>query len=148
MIKYKEGNLLNILGEFDVVLHGCNIYHTMGAGIAEQFKKRYPQVYAADVDNTIYGDRSKIGTCSRARVGNTDILNCYTQFEFNIKRGHMNFDYDAFRSVLKLVKENYTGKRIGMPQLGAGLAGGKWTEIEKIIEEGLPNEDVTVILYK
>jgi O-acetyl-ADP-ribose deacetylase (regulator of RNase III) len=147
-MKYVKGNLLNMLDEFDVVLHGCNIFHTMGAGIAEQFKLRYPQVYAADVENTIYGDRNKIGTCSRSRVGNTDVLNCYTQFEWRKSTGHMNFDYDAFRSVLKLVKEAYHGKKIGMPQLGAGLASGDWKEIEKIIEEGLVDEDVTVVIYE
>jgi hypothetical protein len=34
---------LAIAGNFDVIVHGCNCYHTMGAGIAKQIKKNYQQ---------------------------------------------------------------------------------------------------------
>ncbi len=46
---------------------------------------------------------------------------------------------------MKLIKEKFTGKFIGMPKLGAGLAGGDWNIIEKIIEEELRGEYVVIV---
>jgi len=39
-------------------------------------------------------------------------------------------------------------KRIGLPRIGAGLAGGDWATIEAIIEEELGAHDVTVVEYQ
>ena len=144
-VKYVYGDLLNMLDQFDVVLHGCNIYHTMGAGIAKQFREKHPHVYEADMMQTAYGDENKLGKFSIAYVNNTVILNCYTQKIYSGNGQHVN--YDAIRNVMKLVKARYTGKRIGMPCIGAGLAGGNWDYIFEIIKENLGDEDVTVVKF-
>jgi hypothetical protein len=34
-----------------------------------------------------------------------------------------------------------------MPRIGCGLAGGKWEEVGKIVEEELVNRGVTVTVY-
>lgn len=145
-INYEFGNLLDMLDQFDVVLHGANCFHVMGGGIAKQFAERYPEVYAADREQTKHGDVKKLGTYSKARVGNTDVLNCYTQYHYDSSR--MQFRYAAFAKVLELVKAEYHGKSIAMPLIGAGLAGGDWDAIEAIIEEVLEGEDVTVVVFK
>jgi O-acetyl-ADP-ribose deacetylase (regulator of RNase III) len=49
---------------------------------------------------------------------------------------------------MKWAKQEFTGKKIGLPLIGAGLAGGDWTIIEKIIEEELEGEDVTVVVWE
>ncbi len=142
-IKYAKGNLLDLLDKFDAVLHGCNCFHTMGAGIARAFADRFPQVPEADRMQTVYGDKSKLGTYSKAKVGSTDVLNCYTQYGFDARS--KPFDYKAFECCLRNVKREYSGKRIGMPMIGAGLAGGDWVTIASIIENQLRGEDVTVV---
>ena len=142
MIKEKHGDLLDMLDEFDVVLHGCNAYHTMGAGIAGQFARRYPQVFAADVEQTVCGDRSKLGTFSTARVGSTDVLNCYTQMVPG-----PDFKLSAFKTVLANMKAKYSGKRIGMPMIGAGIGGGDWAQIKQAVSDILDGEDVTVVHF-
>ena len=45
-----HGNLLTLpeAGRFDVVVHGCNCRHTMGAGIAKQIRERWPEAWHAD----------------------------------------------------------------------------------------------------
>lgn len=143
MIKYVKGNLLGMLDMFDVVLQGNNCFHTHGAGIARAFADRFPQVPEADRMQTVYGDKRKLGTYSKARVGNTDVLNCYTQYDFDARK--KPFDYKAFERCLRNVKAEYGGKRIGMPMIGAGLAGGDWVTIASIIENQLRGEDVTVV---
>ncbi|MDH5802212.1 MAG: phosphatase, partial [Gammaproteobacteria bacterium] len=67
-----------------------------------------------------------MGDYSHATVKGTGaeftIVNAYTQFHW---RGvGVKADYDAIRKVMKKVKENFSGKIIGYPLIGAGLAGG------------------------
>jgi len=144
-MRYIYGDIVKMVEQFDVVLQGNNCFHTMNAGIARQFREAYPQVYEADYYGTAYADRGKLGTYSRACVGDAVVLNCYTQYGHN--PGDKPFDYDALRRVLKAVKSEYGGKRIAMPMIGSGLAGGEWDRIAEIIEQELDGEDVTVIRY-
>ena len=41
--------------------------------------------------------------------------------------------YDAIRDVMFKINETFFGKRIGIPMIGAGLAGGDWNIIKNII---------------
>jgi O-acetyl-ADP-ribose deacetylase (regulator of RNase III) len=52
--------------------------------------------------------------------------------------------------VLELHKMNavFSGKHIGLPKIGAGLAGGDWNKIESIIKRELKDCKVTVVNYK
>lgn len=59
----------------------------------------------------------------------------------------MDLDYEALRSGLRAMKEKFSGKRIGLPKLGSLLAGGNWSIIEKIIEEEMRGEYVTIVNY-
>ena len=43
---------------------------------------------------------------------------------------------------------NNTGQRVGLPKIGAGLAGGDWDVIAKIIEEELSGENVTIVVLE
>jgi len=128
-------------GEFDVIIHGCNCYCTMGAGIAKTIKQAFPAAYQADLA-TKAGDKTKLGTYSAAEVmtagKSLTILNAYTQY--NWKGPGIKADYDAIRQVFRRVKQNYPRQRLGYPAIGAGLAGGDWAIIAAIIEEELAGE--------
>lgn len=146
-MKEIKGDLLFLAKNkvFDIIGHGCNCFNTMGAGIAKQIKDIFPGAAIRD-RLTIKGDKNKLGTYS-VHIENKDliILNLYTQYDF---RGHNNADYNAIRSCMKLLKKDFSGKRIGLPQIGAGLAGGDWNIISKIIEDELKGEDVTIVIYE
>jgi len=47
----RVGDLLDLAsnGELDVIIHGCNCFNTMGAGIAKLIKSRWPEAYQADL---------------------------------------------------------------------------------------------------
>ena len=64
----RSGDLiaLALAGEFDVIIHGCNCQHTMGAGIAKQIKSHFPAAYAADCATP--KGASKLGQISSATV--------------------------------------------------------------------------------
>jgi O-acetyl-ADP-ribose deacetylase (regulator of RNase III) len=49
---------------------------------------------------------------------------------------------------MRWIRESCRGKRIGLPKIGAGLAGGDWSTIEAIIQEELAGENVAIVEYK
>ena len=136
-------------GEFDVIIHGCNCFCTMGAGIAKTIKQVFPAAYQADLE-TVAGDKTKLGSYSLAVVEATKkpliIVNAYTQYQW---RGPgRKADYEAIRQVFRRVKQEYSGKRIGYPAIGAGLAGGDWSVIAAIIEKELAGEEHVFVQWE
>jgi O-acetyl-ADP-ribose deacetylase (regulator of RNase III) len=150
-MKTIQDNLIHLAqhGEFDLIVHGCNCVCTMGAGIAKGIKAAFPQAYEADLATT-RGDRAKLGTCTFADIDQKGIplivVNAYTQFDY--RSSGPRADYDAIRSCMRWIKKHHAGKRIGLPKIGAGLAGGDWTTIASIIDEELAGENVTLVEFK
>ena len=147
-MKRVQGDLLQLAlaGSFDVVVHGCNCQHTMGAGIAYSIRTMFPEVYEADL-RTPKGDRAKLGTIMSVDVQREGVaftvVNGYTQFHY---RGEgVLVDYDAVRRVMRAVKEQHSGKRIAYPRIGAGMARGDWSLIQAIITRALDGEDHTLV---
>ena len=149
-MKIVHGDLLKLAldGHFEVIIHGCNCQCAMGAGIAKTIKSTFPEAYAADC-KTPKGDRTKLGNISFATVQRDGreitIVNGYTQFHW--RGSGVLADYDAIRSVMRTVKSQFSGKRIGYPKIGAGLAKGDWTIIAQIITEELNGENHTLVKY-
>lgn len=149
-MKVVKGNLITMAldGEFDVIVHGCNCFCAMGAGIAREIKNRLRSAYIADMMTT-RGDRSKLGKCSEAEIYIDGrvlvVVNAYTQYRYNGRTP--DIDYMALESAFKYIKMKFAGKRIGIPKIGAGLAGGDWARISEIIERELDGEDITLVEY-
>lgn len=151
-MKTVKGDLIQLAldGKFDVFVHGCNCFCTMGAGIAESIKNQFPDTYVTDL-NTVKGEKSKLGTYSSSNYTSSDnhdiiVINAYTQYHW---KGNGNkVDYKAVESIFSQIKINFSGLRIGYPLIGAGLGGGDWQIISKIIESELTGEDHTLVIYK
>lgn len=152
MIKYIEGDLIKLATQYDVIAHCCNCFNTMGSGIAPQIAKAFPYAEAAD-NKTVKGQYRKLGKISIGHPTQMSsdpiVCNIYGQFGFNKrKEGGRDLSYVALADGLRAMVKVYTGLRFLLPQLGAGLAGGKWEFIEQLIEEIFEGEDVTVVIYK
>ena len=128
-----KGNLLNMAeaGEFDVILHGCNCFNNMGGGIAREIRERYPMAAKADSE-TVSGSHNKLGSISVADTGSFIIVNGYTQYEASSDADV--FEYTAFQFILEKMTFAYGKKRIGLPYIGMGLAGGDKEVILAMIE--------------
>lgn len=142
-MKYMFGNLITmgINGTFDCIVHGCNLYNTMGGGIAAEVNKRLNEAYQADL-KTVKGDRKKLGTYTFAVIDGLTVINAYTQATFWDPSDML--DYDAVDKVMAKIAVDFPNKRIGMPLIGAGLAGGKWSKLLPIIEKYLPDAFIVV----
>jgi O-acetyl-ADP-ribose deacetylase (regulator of RNase III) len=151
IMKTTQGDLILLAqkGHFDVIVHGCNCFNTMGAGIAKAIRDNFPAAFIAD-QQTARGDKSKLGTITIAETdiaeGRLTIVNGYTQYAYG--RKGQKVDYEALRQVFKRVKEVFSGQRIGYPAIGAGLAGGDWQTIARIIDEELNGEDHTYVEFE
>jgi len=161
MLNIIKGDLIKLAeeGKFDYIVHGCNCHHTMGSGIAKQLKEKYPGVFEAD-KRTNHGDMYKLGGFSYFNTGKFIVVNAYTQYSWYPKNIDIcAFNYEAFRGFLAkfktFLKENYIDIGIcgvGFPKIGAGLAGGDWNIILKMIQEFADNmeefADVTIVEYE
>ena len=131
---------LALKGEFDLIIHGCNCFCTMGAGIAKTIKDNFPEAYEAD----------KLGKISFAAVERNGyeivVVNGYTQY--SPSGSGVLVEYEAVRGVMQTVKNMFSGKTIGYPLIGAGLARGDWKIISDIIKEELFGEFHTLVEYK
>lgn len=134
-------------GEFELIAHQANCFNTMGSGIALAIKKEWPE--AADVDNeTIKGDRTKLGTISFTKNTNPIIVNLYGQFDF-WSPGVLT-DYVALEKALLETKKTFPGKKIGMPKIGSLRARGDWNTIYAIIQKVFcdDSDDVTIVEWE
>lgn len=159
-MKYKEihGDLIKLAqkGKFDVIAHGCNIFATMGAGIAPLMAKNFGADKLPLEHPSLAGDVNKLGQIDYDTVGGQShpmltIVNCYTQQGFG--RNHSNgsskpIDYEALTLCMRKINHTFKGKHIGLPKIGAGLAGGSWRKIKNIIKRELYSCNVTVVIYK
>ena len=158
-IMYKEiqGDLIQLAlaGEFDVVTHGCNCQCNMGAGIAPQMAKAFG-CDRFDLENEkLKGVIQKLGNIDFKSVAigvnkTITVVNSYTQFNYG--KNHIDgtskpLDYEALTLCMRKINYVFKGKHIGLPKIGAGLAGGDWDRIKQIIQTELKDCDVTVVIY-
>jgi O-acetyl-ADP-ribose deacetylase (regulator of RNase III) len=146
-MKIVKGDLIKmgLNGDFDVIAQGCNCFCKMNNGIAKTIKEIFPEAFAIDCTTTI-GDKSKLGTLTYIIKDKLIVVNAYTQY--GIARDGSALSYDALRKCFQNIKQSFSGKRIGYPKIGAGLAGGDWNIISKIIDEELKDEDHTLVLWE
>lgn len=160
-----DGDLIKLAqrANFDVIAHGCNCFCQMGAGIAPQMAKAFScndsEKYHGESTNR-EGDMNKLGNIEsyawyvfgedgeRRRL---DVVNAYTQYKYG--RNHADGDaspvnYAAIEMCMKKINYRFKGKHIGLPKIGAGLAGGDWNMIKKIIQTELKDCSVTIVNYK
>lgn len=145
MIQYKIGDVVDALINGDVIAigHQANCFNTMNSGVAKAIRTRLPCAWEAD-QLTVKGDRDKLGTISvgqlRDEAGNPTglVYNLYGQYNYGYDaKGYTN--YEALRGALIHMRDDLlTGDNlwdIGFPKIGAGLGGGDWDTIIKIIGE-------------
>lgn len=146
IIQSVKGDLIKAFknGMVDILIHGCNCFNNHGKGIALSIKNQYPEASIVD-SRTIKGDKNKLGNYTVAKTENGSIINAYTQYNYGY--GKRNADYDAIRNVFLNLNNAYKdqGLIFGIPSVGAGLAGGDWKQIEKIINESTP--DINIIHF-
>ncbi|CUR44365.1 Macro domain protein [Pseudomonas phage VCM] len=158
MIQYKIGDLIDALksGEVSSIGHQANCFNTMNSGVAKAIRLAFPHAYEADC-LTVKGDKAKLGKLTCVEYERDDetvglIYNLYGQYNYGYDaKGYTN--YEALRGALLNMRIDLDGavslsgedwKKVGFPKIGAGLGGGDWDTIARIIEDTFEGYDVTV----
>jgi len=151
MIIYRKGDAIKALkdGEIDILAHGCNCVGGFGAGIAGQIAKEFP--VAKECYLEVAQEYKEIPNDLLGLIHSVDlddkkyIINCFTQLEY-YPRNKVHLDYDALKECMEGINKSKEFKKlkIGMPKIGAGLAGGDWEKIEEIINSVFDKRDIFV----
>ncbi len=151
-------------GRYTHIAHGCNCHGIMGSGIAPQIADAFDNVREADHDESEIPLHSKdrLGWLTLAESCEDNVphvLNLYTQFNTAARKGELVVDYEAIRKVFSFIEEVFAEavaegtalpakNLLGIPQIGAGLAGGDWDTIASIINEVTPTLPIELVIYK
>jgi O-acetyl-ADP-ribose deacetylase (regulator of RNase III) len=153
-IKLRSGNLLE-MNDIDVIIHTCNLYHTMGAGLAKQIAELYPEVLEAD-KQTPHGDSSKLGTFSYAKIdggayGKKTVINLYSMqgLGTNKRQTHYEAFYLGMEAIHNQIVDSKKDLTVGIPKyIGCGLAGGSWRVIQAMIEDIFEESSVKLVIVE
>lgn len=143
MVKYVQGDLFDT--NCDIIAHGVNCRNAFGSGVAGLMAQKYPKAKSMyhekfEQEGWWLGDVQYV----MQRDGKF-VANCATQDDFGYN-GAPNADYGAIRKCMESVKYFAVFKNlsVAIPKIGAGLAGGDWNVIERILDEVFNDYDVTV----
>ncbi len=161
----------------DVLVNSTNVKGVMGAGIAREFKRRFPEMFKDykkacrkgdtrilakfEVDLRDYKN-PKLIICNiydwkphvwveRKNGKDFIILNFPTKIYWDLPS-----DYKIIEAGLKWIRNNLSFlseklgrkiKKIAIPQIGAGYGGLEWNTVKNLIEEYLGDLDVLVEVY-
>lgn len=114
-----EKKLIEEVYSYDVVIVGTGIHNTLGNGFQYDVKINFPTVEEV-VKAGKYADPRKLGTVS---VVNLTPVFCVAYIHKGSYRKDLKpeyLDYDALELCLKLINENFEGKRIATTLIGCG----------------------------
>lgn len=153
-LNYVEGDATQPLGEGPrLILHIVNDQGGWGRGFVVALSKRWKapeRKYRAWFSGALEGAAPPaLGMVQFVRVeDNLWVVNMVAQHGYS-RPGSPAIRYDALEEALEKVAEraNRLGATIHMPRIGCGYAGGRWEEIEPIIERTLVKRGLRVTVY-
>ena len=152
-INYIVGDATQPVGEGPkIIVHICNDIGGWGRGFVMAISKRWPepeQRYRA-----WHRGEEKVpfalGEVQIVQVGEAiGVANLIGQRDVRVIGGVPPVRYEAIRKGLRRVAEEARRLEasVHMPRIGCGLAGGKWEEVGKIVEDELGKNSVSVTVY-
>jgi O-acetyl-ADP-ribose deacetylase (regulator of RNase III) len=138
-IKYIKGDATNPVGDGKkIICHICNDKGAWGAGFVLALSRRWK------APEESYRDSAKQRELTLGKVILVPVTDEISVANMIAQRGIYSdangcppIRYGALRACLAAVNDiaYYIGATLHMPRIGAGLAGGRWEDIEKIIED-------------
>lgn len=154
MIKYINGDATEPIGEgIKIIAHVCNDVGAWGAGFVMALSSKWKT--PEDQFRRIPAKKRKLGYVQYVPVGDhIYVANMIGQT--NIRPNEFGVPpvrYEAIEVCLRKVSQfarsltdGVIKVSIHMPLIGCGLAGGKWSIMEQVIKEAIP-EDINVVVY-
>jgi O-acetyl-ADP-ribose deacetylase (regulator of RNase III) len=136
-----EGDLFTL--GLPAIAHGCNCRGSMGAGIARQFRSRFPEMYAQ------YADRCRAGRFAPGDVfvwdaGEVVVYNLATQLKPGAD-ARLDAISVSVRAALADAAERRI-RRLGVPRLGAGIGGLDWNDVADVLHAAAATSTVELVV--
>jgi O-acetyl-ADP-ribose deacetylase (regulator of RNase III) len=123
--------------------HGCNCAGTMGAGVAREFRRRWPDMYR------LYRDHCRSGTFLPGDVlawtGSPVVYNLAVQMRPGSTASVAAIQVAVAR-MLQRAEDDGVGT-IGMPRVGCGSRGLRWAEVGPVLEDLAAGSPVDLIVF-
>lgn len=147
---YRKGSLFKAAEPGAVLVHACNTQGSWGAGIAAQFKKKYPQAYN-DYKNWCekYPDEL-IGSYIKLKDKDTTIGCLFTSSGYGDKKDPQETILENTRKSIQAFIHTLPYRAVvNSPKINAGLFKVPWKETEKIIKTCLlERNDITWVIWE
>tara|TARA_B100000929_G_scaffold290599_1_gene284895 strand:- start:48501 stop:48986 length:486 start_codon:yes stop_codon:yes gene_type:complete len=127
--------------------HGCNCHCVMGAGVAAQFAKAFPELPMKDERSPLPKGKGRLGNFSFLMGNGIDLFNLYTQVEPG-PNAEISAIYQVFSRLEFLYTQVNTEERpieLHIPKISCGIGGLNWEqEVEWAINEACPTLPIIV----
>ncbi|HTQ46203.1 MAG TPA: macro domain-containing protein [Polyangiaceae bacterium] len=142
--QFTEGDLFAAKG-IRAWAHGCNCAGSMGAGIAVEFKRRFPRMF--DEYRTRCADgRFGLGDVFVWSEGEMTVYNLGTQEHWR-KKAQLAALAKAVTRMVSLAEKGGV-ERIALPRIGSGLGGLDWPKVRGVLEEAGGATGVELVVFE
>jgi len=142
MIEYYSGSLFDSTA--DALAHGCNTIGKMGAGIAREFKERYPEMYRDYVQRC----REKTFLPGQGYLFRNPekphIINLATQAESLARIEYVDSAFAWLRNSYRELEI----RSVAMPRIASGLGALDWEEVHTLLRRHLGSSDLLIQVWK
>lgn len=147
----QSGNLFD--SKAPIIAHGCNAAGGFASGVAGQVAHLFPNVKRAYHDKH-KSDGLRLGDIQVVAVNNGPptlqyIVNMITQEKYGRETGVTYVSYPAIELGMTTLLRFAEGAElsVAIPRIGAGLGGGKWDKILKIIRDVVSQYNVELEIW-
>lgn len=141
-VKFLQGDIFAT--EADAYAHGCNCVGAMGAGVAVEFKKRWPDMYRTYRRLCKDGDFKMGGIYVYGQ--DPVIFNLGTQPSTR-QGATLTAIRESVGKMIAMVEAHLPGvATIAIPAIGAGLGGLDWQDVKQVLIEVAQDSHVVLLV--
>ena len=142
-----SGNIFDFPSNF--LVNPVNCTGVMGAGLAKQFKERYPKMFKEYKELCMLGKLrpGKLHWYVPKRHGDEGpvIINFPTKDKWQHK-SEMSYIVEGLKAMVDIIDKLEKAVNVSIPALGCGLGGLSFTEVHDVLIEGLKNSRHSYLL--
>jgi len=141
MIIYKNGDLFSTSSNH--LVQGCNNQGKMNAGIAQQFKMYFPEMFQ-DYKKKCRKNLLEPGSCYLFQNQRTPhVINVITQSDGQAQEQYLEL---GFRS-LNYLCQKLDIHQLAMPRIGTGLGGLEWNVVKDILKKNFEENSIELEIW-
>lgn len=142
MYKEEIGDLFT--ANHQAIAHGCNLHGLMGAGIAAQFRRRWPQMYQTYLE-ACQSRKFKLGSILPYQSGFGMVVYCLGTQEYPGPDASL----EAIREAIIAALDDCYARGItelAIPRIGAGIGGLAWEDVRGVLQVAAKDHPVDLLV--